>query len=126
MFLRTIGRFYVIILHLRILRKLLLKILRTVRSSYMLLVKETGELMSPIDSFEERHFKNNSWRNEYTKKKHAEMVASREEALTQAQAQAQEIADPVDPALSAESVVGPTTIDEYAIMTQSLGTCSWW
>ncbi|PON74315.1 hypothetical protein PanWU01x14_051470 [Parasponia andersonii] len=84
--------------------------------------------MSPIDCFEERHFKNNSWRNEYTQQKYAKMIASREEALTQAQAQAQvhEIADPMDPALSAEFVVGPISIDEYAIMTQSLGTRSRW
>ncbi|PON60655.1 hypothetical protein PanWU01x14_150730 [Parasponia andersonii] len=85
---------------------------------------ETGKLMSPIDYFEERHFKNNSWRNEYTQQKH--MVAWREEALTQAQAQAHEIADLVDPTLSVESVVGPVAIDEYAIMTQSLGTRSRW
>ncbi|PON66056.1 hypothetical protein PanWU01x14_112830 [Parasponia andersonii] len=67
---------------------------------------ETVELMSPIDCFEEKHFKNNSWRNENTQQKHAKMVASREEALTQAQAQAHKIADPVDLALSAESIVG--------------------
>ncbi|PON56055.1 hypothetical protein PanWU01x14_184140 [Parasponia andersonii] len=54
------------------------------------------------------------------------MVASREEALTQAQAQAHEIVDPVDPALSAESVVSPIAIDEYAIITQPLGTRSRW
>ncbi|PON44409.1 hypothetical protein PanWU01x14_267170 [Parasponia andersonii] len=87
---------------------------------------ETGELMSQLDCFEERHFKNNSWRSEYTQQKHAEMIASREEALTQAQAQAHEITDPVDPALSAKSVMGPISIDEYAIMTQSLGTRSRW
>ncbi|PON48931.1 hypothetical protein PanWU01x14_233320 [Parasponia andersonii] len=89
---------------------------------------KTRELMSLIDCFEERHFKNNSWRNEYNQQKQAEMIASRDEALTQAQAQAQahEIANLVDPTLSAESIVGPISIDEYAIMTQSLGTRSRW
>ncbi|PON79180.1 hypothetical protein PanWU01x14_012960 [Parasponia andersonii] len=54
------------------------------------------------------------------------MIASREEALTQAQAQSHKIADLVDPALSTESVVGPISIDEYVTMTQSLGTRSRW
>ncbi|PON31643.1 hypothetical protein PanWU01x14_368310 [Parasponia andersonii] len=54
------------------------------------------------------------------------MVASRKEALTQAQAKAHEITDPVDLVLSAESIVGPIEIGEYAIMTQSLGTYLRW
>ncbi|PON36979.1 hypothetical protein TorRG33x02_348290 [Trema orientale] len=54
------------------------------------------------------------------------MIASRKETLTQAQAQAHETMDQVDPASSAESVMGPSPIDEYAIMTQSLGTRSRW
>ncbi|PON44700.1 Metallo-dependent phosphatase-like [Parasponia andersonii] len=61
--------------------------------------------------------------------KEAEMVASREKALTLAQAQAHETIDPTDLAnlsSSAEFVVGPPPIDEYAIMTQSLGTHSRW
>ncbi|PON48680.1 hypothetical protein PanWU01x14_235570 [Parasponia andersonii] len=59
----------------------------------------------------------------------AEMVASREEALPQPQAKAHEttdLADLANPSLSAESIVGPPPIDEYAIMTQSLGTRSRW
>ncbi|PON85534.1 hypothetical protein TorRG33x02_186830, partial [Trema orientale] len=55
-----------------------------------------------------------------------EMIASKEEALTQGQAQAHETTNQADPTSSAESVMGPPPIDEDTIMTQSLGTHSRW
>ncbi|PON47141.1 hypothetical protein PanWU01x14_246500, partial [Parasponia andersonii] len=66
---------------------------------------EIGELISPIDYFKSRHLKPSGWQNEYTLEKHAEMVTSKAEALTQTQSRTQ--SELRDGASSAESVVGP-------------------
>ncbi|PON43016.1 hypothetical protein PanWU01x14_277880 [Parasponia andersonii] len=56
--------------------------------------------------------------------KHAEMVMSRAEAFTQTQSRAQ--SELRDGASSAESVVGPEQVDEFQIMSKTLGTRSRW